>query len=421
MRISSIFLSVAGLAIIQSAHAQTVQESMQSALQYHPAIETAEIDIELASEALISARAARSIQISAGVTSQLQSQSTDRAFGIDIGETWVNQASVEASVPLFTSGEIPAGIAQAEHALDAARYALSGRRQDVLASAIEAHLNVDFARRAVRIRERNLERLRRQFSAAGDRFEAGVVTRTDVSLAEARLRGAEAELSAAGAALTAAWAQYSRLTGQEGEGTLAAVTQSDLNELPSSLTEALELLRLQNPSLNRFSALDQLAGASVQVAQSQRGVRVEAFGSAALQTGTWDNDFNDSNAVLGARARIPLYTGGRLESAVRQANLNRQQIRYQREDTRLSLTAALSEVWAAHIAAQSGVVAATQEIEANRTALEGAEIEVSVGLRTTLDLLDQEQQLLESELRLADAERSVYVTASRILALLGSL
>ena len=421
MRFSSIFLSVAGLAIVQSAHAQTVQETMQSALQYHPAIETAEIDIELASEALISARAARSIQISAGVTSQLQSQSTDRAFGIDIGETWVNQASVEASVPLFTSGEIPAGIAQAEHALDAARYALSARRQDVLASAIEAHLNVDFARRAVRIRERNLERLRRQFEAAGDRFEAGVVTRTDVSLAEARLRGAEAELSAAGAALTAAWAQYSRLTGQEGEGTLAAVTQSDLNELPSSLTEALELLRLQNPSLNRFSALDQLAGASVQVAQSQRGVRVEAFGSAALQTGTWDNDFNDSNAVLGARARIPLYTGGRLESAVRQANLNRQQIRYQREDTRLSLTAALSEVWAAHIAAQSGVVAATQEIEANRTALEGAEIEVSVGLRTTLDLLDQEQQLLESELRLVDAERSVYVTASRILALLGSL
>ncbi|HBJ91965.1 MAG TPA: hypothetical protein DDZ43_03720, partial [Hyphomonadaceae bacterium] len=176
------------------------------------------------------------------------------------------------------------------------------------------------------------------------------------------------------------------MTGQ-GEGTLAAVTQSDLNELPSSLTEALELLHLQNPTLSRFSALEQLAGAAVQVAESQRGVRVEAFGSAALQTGTWDNDFNDSNAVLGARARIPLYTGGRLESAVRQANLNRQQIRYQREDARLSLTAALSEVWAAHIAAQSGVVAATQEIEANRTALEGAEIEVSVGLRTTLDLL----------------------------------
>lgn len=420
MRFSSIFLGVAGLAIVQSAHAQTVQDTMQNAIQYHPAIEAAEIDIELASEALISARAARSIQISAGVTSQLQSQSTDRAFGIDVGETWVNQASVEASVPLFTSGEIPAGIAQAEHSLDAARYALSARRQDVLASAIEAHLNVDFARRAVRIRERNLDRLRRQFEAAGDRFEAGVVTRTDVSLAEARLRGAEAELSAARAALTAAWAQYSRLTGQ-GDGTLAAVTQSDLNELPSSLTEALELLSLQNPTLRRFSALEQLAGAAIQVAESQRGVRVEAFGSAALQNGTWDNDFNDSNAVLGARARIPLYTGGRLESAVRQANLNRQQIRYQREDTRLSLTAALSEVWAAHIAAQSGVVAATQEIEANRTALEGAEIEVSVGLRTTLDLLDQEQQLLESELRLADAERSVYVTASRILSLLGSL
>ena len=63
MRFSSIFLGVAGLAIVQSAHAQTVQDSMQQAIQYHPAIEAAEIDIELASEALISARAARSIQI----------------------------------------------------------------------------------------------------------------------------------------------------------------------------------------------------------------------------------------------------------------------------------------------------------------------------------------------------------------------
>jgi len=46
---------------------------------------------------------------------------------------------------------------------------------------------------------------------------------------------------------------------------------------------------------------------------------------------------------------------------------------------------------------------------------------VSVGLRTTLDLLDQEQELLEAQLRLIDAEKNVYLSASQILALLGAL
>ncbi|MAI92081.1 TolC family protein [Ponticaulis sp.] len=418
MRIVSSFIALGVMLAAPDANAQTLQETLRLTLINNPAIAAAEIELELAEETLLVARAARSIEISTGVTTQLQSVSSNRLFGALAGETFISQASIEASIPIFTAGEIAATISQARYSLEAAEYALAAQKQETLLSAINAHLGVQFAAEQVAIREQNLIRLERQLNAARDRFEAGVVTRTDTALAEARWRGAEAQLAGAQAELEGARARYLQITGE-------SATQPALEGLPVgmpvSIDEGIDRLLEENPNLQRYVALEFMAGEAIRIAESRQRPRVELFGSASIQDGRWDNEFRDESAILGARASMPLYTGGRLQSAVRQAGMDRAQLRLRRDDARNQLIAMFAEAWAQHRAATSSAIAAREEVRANEVALEGAEIEVSVGLRTTLDLLDQEQELLEAQLRLIDAEKNVYLSASQILALLGAL
>ena len=126
-------------------------------------------------------------------------------------------------------------------------------------------------------------------------------------------------------------------------------------------------------------------------------------------------------ATIGLRVSRSLYSNGRLLSDERQAGLELQKARMRTRAAENALIAQLSSVWAQEIAANRAVAAAEKEVEAARTALEGAEIEVGVGLRTVLDFLDQEQDLLDAELRLIEARKNVYMARSQILAFLGEL
>ena len=166
---------------------------------------------------------------------------------------------------------------------------------------------------------------------------------------------------------------------------------------------------------------ERIATTNIEISRSALGPSVDAFGSASIQDGSWDNQFRDETAVLGARVNVPLYTGGRTNSSIRQAITRREQVRLSTENLRNQLTADYASAWANHLAALSARTAAHQEIAAAEFALNGAETELRAGLRTTLEVLDQEQALLNAQLRLLEAEKNVYLTQSQILALMGRL
>jgi outer membrane protein len=191
--------------------------------------------------------------------------------------------------------------------------------------------------------------------------------------------------------------------------------------LPENLIDAQEMLFTDSPSLRQVDALEQIADAAIKVALSKKKPRIELFGTASTREGNWDNHFRDDSAVIGARGTIPLYTGGRLDAGIREAKLSRAQIRMTRLTTRNQLISALARAWSSHEASVTSLDAAQEEVNASQVALDGAEIELEVGLRTTLELLDQEQDLLEAQLRLIQAEKNVYVSASDILSLLGQM
>lgn len=400
------------------AAAQDIEETKRLAVIHYPSLKQARIEIDLAKEGLVSARSARGVQVSLALSSAIQSIGTDRAFAIDTGETFLNSAQIEAVLPLYTSGELEASIEQARLLVDASDAAYHSAEQTILLAAISAHLDVAETAEAVRIREQNVARLKKQLDATRDRFDVGVLTRTDIALAEARYQASVAGQLSALATHEAALARYEELTGLRPTN-LMMPDHSDEPFAPVS--DLLDRLRSGNFDLVQLALLERVAGLGIEVARSQKKLKVEAFGNAGIQDGSWNNNFQDTSATMGVRASRPLYASGAFESAERQAIQRAERAKLQTVLVQNDLLRRLSSAIAEHKAARSAILASEKEVEAARTALEGAEIEVSVGLRTTLDLLDQEQDLLEAELRLIAAKKNVYLSLSQIEAFLGDL
>jgi outer membrane protein len=73
------------------------------------------------------------------------------------------------------------------------------------------------------------------------------------------------------------------------------------------------------------------------------------------------------------------------------------------------------------IAAREAIAASRSRVAAAEVALEGAQQELAVGTRITLDVLDQERELLEAQLRLVESERALYLAVHQLLAAIGRL
>ena len=131
--------------------------------------------------------------------------------------------------------------------------------------------------------------------------------------------------------------------------------------------------------------------------------------------------FTDSSIVAGAQASVPLFTGGLNTSLVREAQIARRQANSQIAFSERIVRTQVARAWYGFQAADRAVDASARQVEAAELAYEGAQEELSVGTRTTLDVLDQEQQLLEARLSRVTAERDRYVAAHALLAAMGDL
>ena len=116
-----------------------------------------------------------------------------------------------------------------------------------------------------------------------------------------------------------------------------------------------------------------------------------------------------------------LFQGGLVSSQVRSAKLRREQARLQVQAAERDLRANLAAAWYGFEAAKRAIEASERQVEAAEIAFNGAQQELSVGTRTTLDVLDSEQDLLNARLALVNAERDANLAAYRILTLTGQL
>ena len=121
------------------------------------------------------------------------------------------------------------------------------------------------------------------------------------------------------------------------------------------------------------------------------------------------------------QVNVPLFTGGLNSSRVRAAVERNNADRITTEGIHRNVLQGVTQFWSQLIAARANISSSEEQVRAARIAAEGTRQEQQVGLRTTIDVLNAEQELRQAELNQVSARRDEYVAAANVLATMGRL
>lgn len=400
-----------------SVSAETLAESMVSAVESNPTLAAQRQRLNATREALPQAWAAALPQVSLSAGASASDRDSDNP-ALESGRTETWSANANVSQLLFGSGRVVASTraARAQIAGAVADYELA--QQTLLLDVTRAYADVRQAQAVVAAREQTVSNLSRLLDFAQAQFDAGVVTRTDVAQSQARYAQARTQLVQAQGTLAASVQAYQRLVGRPPSNLTAP---SRATGLPSDLAAALDLSVDNSPVLIGAQADTRLADANVDVAAAQGRVNVTLEGG--FGTG---GDFNDdalesTSDSVGVRVSVPLFQGGAIRSRTRAQRALRSASNLDLAAAQRSVQESVTNAWTGLASARAAVESAREQVQAAELAYEGVTLEQETGLRSTVEVLDQEADLLTARIALAQAERDFVVAERQMLASVGIL
>jgi outer membrane protein len=350
------------------------------------------------------------------------------SFG-QFGIREANRGSVQLNFnqPLWTGGRVAASVNATNADVLAGRENLRRVEASVLTSVIQAYSDTRRDQESLRIRQENVNVLQNQLKESQARFDVGEVTRTDVAQSQARLSQAQALLQQAVAQLAITRAGYATLVGQN-PGDLAP-EPSLAFLLPNDPDEAYKVAEQFNPQLRAQQFTEQASRARVAGARAERMPQVSAslsygFSGPAIPDRPLDafqRDLYQRSVTASVGAQVPLFSGGLVTSRIRQAVERNNADRITVEGVRRNVLQGVTQFWSQLIAARSNIVSSEEQVRAAMIAAEGTREEQKVGLRTTIDVLNAEQELRQAELNQVSSRRDEYVAAANVLATMGRL
>jgi outer membrane protein len=392
--------------------ATTLQEAVALAYSSNPQIAAARAQVRQVDEGVpLNSSAARPNLALEGSFSQELSDNLS-----DLGQVLTGGVTVRQSI--WEGGRIRANVSAAEARIEAARLRLRALEHQLISNTVTAYADVLRTEAIVRLSENQVKVLEQELRASRDRFDVGDVTRTDVAQSEARLASANANLmSARGQAIVARQA-YTRLVGRAPTD-LAPLPP--LPPLPETEDKARELATGNNPGLLATRADEKAAAEDVRVAKAGRMPSVGVSASANYTHFT--KDFGQQSGFdprIGVTAGMPLFTGGLVAAQVRQAQARQSEALENISQTERLVIEDTTDNWALLRTAEAVIQSANVQVGANALAAEGVRQENQVGSRDILDVLNAEQELLNSRVQLVTAERDRYVAAFNLLESIGA-
>ncbi|WP_380875457.1 channel protein TolC [Sphingomonas sp. DBB INV C78] len=416
--------ALAGTMVADTASADTLREALLQAYNVNPTLTGARARQRAIDEGVPIAKAEARPLVDSDVTFQQNyrgiSPFQDNGRSISAGAT--------ASYPIYAGGRIKNSIRAADTRVSAGQADLLATEGAVFTETVAAYMDVIRDVSIVELNQNQVKVLETNLQASRDRFDVGDLTRTDVAQSEARLSDARSRLTVAESTLTTSRENYRRLV-----GLLPGMLEPPppLPTLPQTPNEAVRIALDNNANLKASEENAKAAGYDVRTARASRLPSLSASTGVSYTDylGTLDNvtgsaaglnpkdAFTDS--FFGLRARMPLYQGGGPAARIRQAQaLQGQALEQVIEVERLVIADARS-AFGRYMAALETIESSQQAVAANRLALEGTRAENSVGTRNVLDVLNAEQELLNSQVLLVTARREAYVAGFALLNAMG--
>ncbi|MDY7525222.1 TolC family outer membrane protein [Sphingomonas sp. 10B4] len=333
-------------------------------------------------------------------------------------------ASVTLAVPIYSGGAVRNGIRAAQTRVESGQQSLRGTEASLFTTVVGAYMDVIRDEAIVGLNTQNVRVLEVNLQASRDRFQVGDLTRTDVAQSEARLAVARSQLQSSQAQLITSRESYIRFVGTE-PGRLD--TPPDLPNLPAEPDVAVDVALKNNPTLLAAAKARDAAGYDIGVARANRlptvavnvgGNYYNYLGSLGSGTGVAVRQSGKA-ATVGLGLTMPLYQGGRPAAQIRQAQDARVRAIEQVTETERGVIAQARSAYAVWKSSLETIASSEVAVNANKLSLEGVRAENSVGNRTILDILNAEQELLNSQVTLVTAQRDAYVAGFALLAAMG--
>ncbi len=330
-------------------------------------------------------------------------------------------ATTQAQVTqnIYNGGKTQGNVNRAKNQVMAERALLIAQEQTSFNNAVSAYVGVIQTKQLLELQINNEQVLRKQLQATNDRFRVGEITRTDVAQAEAAFAGASATRETAIGNLQTARGTFQQIIGVFPPDDLLEPQPLDLPV--KSEQEASSLAAANNP--NVISALfnDAAAKDAIDVAFATLLPTVSVQGQTFQQENAGASRSEANGYLVTAQVSVPLYQGGSEYSAVRQARQAQQQSNRLIDDAKRTAVQSAVQAWDTLAAARAAANSTRAQIRANQIALEGVEREAIVGSRTTLDVLNATQSLLNSRTTLVQNLSQVITGSYSVAAAIGRL
>lgn len=396
------------------AHAESILQAMSKAYDNNPDLNAARAGLRATDEGVAIARSGYRPRVSADLDYSFTESSTSSGLG---GSNDGSDAALGLSLSqtVFDGFQTRNAVLGAQSDVFASQESLRDTEQQILLSAVQAFMNVVRDRQIVGIRQQNLEFLNEQLNAAQARFDVGEGTRTDVSQAQASLAAAESGLVAARAQVASSEAVYFQIVGAAPPASLSPST-ANANLIPGSIEQAVTIGLAEHPLVKSSQYAMNAADFAVKEAEGALlpGVSVSGSFGQDLQSG-------DAQATVGATLSVPIYQGGGEYAQVRQQKELLGQARIQVDVARNTLREAIVTAWTQYDASQAAIRANRSQLDASQLALDGVIEERDVGQRTTLDVLNAQQDVLTAQESLAQSQRDSVVASYSVLSTTGRL
>ncbi|MCK1517217.1 TolC family outer membrane protein [Bradyrhizobium sp. 190] len=408
--------------------ADTIEAALVRAYQNNPQLNAQRAQVRITDEnvpqALSGYRPRVSVTASAGYQ-YTDSLSTQGGGPNEVARTVINGANPPRSVgatitqTLFNGQQTANRTRAAESQVSGAREALRSLESTVLLSG--ATIYMDYLRDSaiVEVQKSNVRVLEQTLKQTRDRFNVGEVTRTDVAQSEAQLAAGKTQLLTAEANLNTTRSNFRRIIGNEPQN-LAPGSPVD-RFLPATLPAAVELGLLQNPNVTAamfgidvsYLQVKVAEGALLPVVTLQASVQ-QSYEQSLIQ-------YRSFGASAVAQLNVPIYQGGAEYSLIRQSKETAAQQRLVLDQTRDQTRANVVTAWGQLVAGKAQVQSAQSQVQASEIALNGVREEAKAGQRTTLDVLNAQQALVNARVALVTAQHDRVVASYSVLNQIGRL
>ncbi len=409
------------------AYSDTIEAALVRAYQNNPQLNAQRASVRSTDEnvpqALSGYRPRVSLSVNAGeqytdvqsktVVGTTLSQST--LHGFDPPRTF----SGSLSQTLYNGGQTGNRTRAAESQVSAAREALRVLEQSVLLAA--ATIYMDYLRDAatVEVQRSNVRVLEQTLKQTRDRFNVGEVTRTDVAQSEAQLAAGRSQLLAAESTLTTTRANFRRIIGND-PAALAPGSPVD-RFLPQTLAASVDVGLIENPNVTSAMYGIDVSFLQVKINEGALFPTVTLQGAASQSYETSLQFFRQFSASATAQITVPVYQGGSEYSLIRQSKESLAQQRLNLEQVRDQTRATVAQAWGQLVAGKAQVTSAQSQVSSSEIALNGVREEARVGQRTTLDVLNAQQALVNARVSLVTAQHDRVVASYSVLSAVGRL